>query len=242
MTRGWLKGRAGAARQEKSRMNIAEMFRKSPFEPLRHHMTKVKECVALVVPMFECVRDGDHTKLEDLARRVFKAEHEADQIKNEIRRTIPSTFFLPVYRGDLLGYLKLQDDMADAVEDLAVLLMIKKLHLHEALREDALNLARMVVSVCEILYQATDVLKRMAENGGFEGGEVDELFALVAQAEHREWECDKAEFVLARKLFALDDEMKATDILLWSRVFMELGALANYAEKTGDRVRRMLTK
>ena len=223
-------------------MDIAEMFRKSPFEPLRHHMGKVKECVALVVPMFECVRDGDHAKLEDLARRVFKAEHEADEIKNEIRRTIPTTFFLPVYRGDLLGFLKLQDDMADAVEDLAVLLLIKKLHLHEAIREDVLNLTHMVVSVCEILYRATDELELLAENGGFEGGAVEKLFALVGQAEHREWECDKAEFDLARKLFALDDEMKATDILLWSRVFMELGALANYAEKTGDRVRRMLTK
>ena len=39
----------------------------------------------------------------------------------------------------------------------------------------------------------------------------------------------------------MEDEIRATDIFLWSRVIGELGQLANFAEKTGDRVRRMLT-
>ena len=64
---------------------------------------------------------------------MFKAEHAADMIKDDIRRTIPKRFFLPVYRGDLLGYVKLQDDMADSVEDIAVLLTIKKLTLPPSL-------------------------------------------------------------------------------------------------------------
>ena len=85
------------------------------------------ECVKFVKPMFEAVRDGQYDGLQEIAKQVFKAEHEADIVKDEIRRTIPKRFFLPVYRGDLLGYLKLQDDMADSVEDVAVLLTIKNL-------------------------------------------------------------------------------------------------------------------
>ncbi|MHC4444753.1 MAG: DUF47 family protein, partial [Planctomycetota bacterium] len=57
-----------------------------------------------------------------------------------------------------------------------------------------------------------------------------------------EWESDKAEFDLAQKLFALEDEIKATDIFLWSQIFQELGKLANHADKTAERLRRMLNK
>ena len=82
---------------------IDELFQQSPFEPLLHHLKKVRECVTLVRPMFEAVRDQNGERLEELVKRVFKTEHEADNIKDEIRQVIPRSFFLPVYRGDLLG-------------------------------------------------------------------------------------------------------------------------------------------
>ena len=116
---------------------IQNLFRESPFEPLRYHMKTVMECVGLVRPMFEAVRDERHDDLEELAKKVFTTEHEADIIKDDVRQTIPKRFFLPVYRGDLLGYLKLQDDMADSIEDIAVLLTIKKLKLPGTLVEPA---------------------------------------------------------------------------------------------------------
>ena len=94
---------------------IEDLFRESPFEPLRYHMKTVMECVAFVRPMFEAVRDQKYDNLQDIARKIFKTEHEADIIKDEIRQTIPKRFFLPVYRGDLLGYLKLQDDIVSLV-------------------------------------------------------------------------------------------------------------------------------
>ncbi|MCZ6698178.1 MAG: DUF47 family protein, partial [Planctomycetota bacterium] len=103
-------------------VSIEDLFGQSPFEPLLHHFQKVRECVTLVRPMLEAIKDGSHDKLDQLKERVFKTEHQADMIKDEIRQVIPRSFCLPVYRGDLLGYLKLQDDMADSVEDLAILL------------------------------------------------------------------------------------------------------------------------
>jgi len=221
-------------------MQIRELFKESPFEPLRLHMDKVKEAVDLVLPMFEKVRDGDYAALEEMTRSVYKLEHEADQIKTEIRGTIPKSFFLPVYRGDLLGYLKLQDDIADSVENLAVMLTIKRLELPEAITADVLALVGKVLEVYQQVYAITTVLRKLAETG-LEGEGIDEALDRVSQAEHAEWEADKAQFDLARKLFALEDEIRATDIFLWSRIFEELGSLANYAEKAGDRVRRMLS-
>ncbi|MCH9002615.1 MAG: DUF47 family protein, partial [Planctomycetes bacterium] len=73
------------------------------------------------------------------------------------------------------------------------------------------------------------------------GAEAARALEMVAQVEKAEWEADRLQYTLSQKLFALEDEIKPTDILLWFRILGELGQLANFAEKTGDRLRRMLS-
>lgn len=219
---------------------ISKLFRESPFEPLRFHMRAVRECVQFVRPMFEAVRDGRYDDLQAIAKKTFKAEHAADLIKDDIRQTIPKRFFLPVYRGDLLGYVKLQDDMADSAEDLAVLLTIKNLTLPSSLVDATFDYVAKVEEVCEGTHAISEYLPTLVE-GEMAGEEAEKVIKMVADVEKKEWEADCLQYTLSQKLFALEDEMKATDIFLWFRIFGELGQLANFAEKTGDRLRRMLS-
>ena len=219
---------------------IRDLFKDSPFEPLRYHMKSVMECVVFVRPMFEAVRDVQFDVLQDLAKKVFKAEHRADIIKDDIRGTIPKRFFLPVYRGDLLGYVKLQDDMADSVEDLAVLLTIKQLPLPKVLVELTFEYVAKVEQVCQESYELSEYLPTLVE-GDMIGTEAENALRMVADVEKREWESDRLQYTLSQDLFALEDDLRATDIFLWFRIFGELGQLANFAEKTADRVRRMLS-
>jgi len=220
--------------------SIAALFRESPFEPLRYHMNKVMDCVAFVRPMFEAVRDGDADRLQDLARKVFKTEHDADIIKDEIRQTIPKRFFLPVYRGDLLGYVKLQDDMADAVEDIAVLLTLKKLVFPAELVEGTFEYVDKVLDVCAQTRGLGEYLPTLVE-GDMVGKEAAHALQMIAAVEKAEWEADRLQYALSQDLFKHEDEMKPSDLMLWSRILNELGQLANFAEKTGDRLRRMLS-
>ena len=222
-------------------MGILNWREQSPFKHLAAHMTHVRTCVDLVLPMFECVRAGDYDRLKQLTEEVFRAEHEADKVKTEIRRTIPKVFALPVYRGDLLAFVHVQDELADIAEDLAVQLTIKQLVLPAALADSVLGYVRQVVRVCEKLYNALALLKDVVE-ADFTGPRGEQVMALVGEAEHEEWVADKLQYKLAQKLFALEDEMKATDIFLWSHIFQNLGALANHADKTAERLRRMLAR
>jgi len=215
--------------------------KQSPFEPLASHMEHVRRCVDLVGPMFECIRSGDHEKLQEFADAVFKAEHEADKIKAEIRQTIPKIFSLPVFRGDLLALLHVQDDLADTAEDLAVQLTIKKLEMPPVLAEDILGYVQQVLKVCGELYEALGLLKDVVE-ADFSGPRGEQVMARVRAAEHEEWVADKLQYRLAQRLFALEDELRATDIFLWSAIFQNLGALANHADKTAERLRRMLAR
>ncbi|MFQ5495425.1 MAG: TIGR00153 family protein [Phycisphaerae bacterium] len=219
---------------------IRDLFRESPFEPLRYHMKTVMECVAFVRPMFEAVRDAKFDALQEVAKKVFKTEHQADIIKDDIRRTIPKRFFLPVYRGDLLGYLKLQDDMADAVEDIAVLLTIKNLALPPSLVESTFEYVAKVEDVCRQTRDIADYLPTLVE-GDMVGTEAETTLSKIAAVERAEWEADRIQYTLSKRLFALEDDIRPTDLLLWFRIFGELGQLANFAEKTGDRLRRMLS-
>ncbi len=219
---------------------IKDLFRESPFEPLRYHMKAVMECVSFVRPMFEAVRDGRYDELEKLTKKVFKVEHQADIIKDDIRQTIPKRFFLPVYRGDLLGYVKLQDDMADSVEDIAVLLTIKQLSLLAPLVDPTFEYLAKVEDVCRRTHEIADYLPTLVA-GDLVGEEAERALSMIAAVEKAEWEADRLQYTLSQKLFAHEDEMKPTDILLWFRVFGELGQLANFAEKTCDRLRRMLS-
>lgn len=218
---------------------ISDLFRQSPFEPLRIHMKAVMDCVRLVRPMFEAVRDQRYDRLQELAKKVFKAEHQADLIKDDIRQTIPKRFFLPVYRGDLLGYVKLQDDMADSAEDLAVLLTLKQLTLPSTLVDLAFEYVRKVEAVCDQTLEITDYLPTLVE-AEMVGEEAEHARKMVAAVDKAEWEADRIQYTLSQALFAQEDEMKPTDVFLWFRIFGELGQLANFAEKTGDRLRRML--
>jgi len=174
------------------------------------------------------------------AQQISEKEHEADVIKDDIRKTIPKRFFLPVYRGDLLAYLKQQDDMADSAEDVAVLLNMKSLLLPEELTETVFTYIGSVLSVCEKAYEISNFLPNLVK-AGFEGREVDTVLQMIATLEKQEHESDQMQFHLSQKLFALEDQLKPTDVFLWFKIFGELGNLADYAEKIGDRLRRMIS-
>lgn len=222
-------------------MGIFSWREESPFGPIAVHLKHVRACADLVVPMFECVRDRDYERLKELTEAVFKAEHEADKIKTQIRQTIPKAFALPVYRGDLLALVHVLDELADTAEDLAVQLTIKKLVLPDELRDDVLAYASQAVRVCERLYEVLALLPDLTEED-FGGARGRQIMTLVAAAEHEEWVADKQQYKLAQKLFSLEDTMKPTDIFLWAQIFQNLGALANHADKTAERLRRMLAR
>jgi hypothetical protein len=205
------------------------------------HGRKVKECTDLVKPLFEAILSGNTAEQEILSNRIFNAEHEADLLKTKTRRIMHKGIFLPVNREDLLRYLKIQDDLADTVEDIAVLSSMKKLSAPLQFGNDILEYVNTILNVCKLADEATDHLKPLVE-AGFKGEDFVEVLKLAEKAEAAEHDADVAGLELARKLFTYEDEMKATDVMLWFQILDLLGHLADYADKTGEWLRNMLEK
>ena len=220
---------------------ISKLFGKSPFEPLYQHMLKVKECVDLVRPLMDALLKGDEKKMKEIAKRVFKAEHEADLVKKDIRNHLPKSLFLPVARGDILRFLKEQDHIADSAEDLAVLLILRKTIVPEELKDEIKDFVDKVIETYEMAMTVSSEIKILAETS-FGGVEAHKVMELIEQLKLKEWEADKAQMKAAKKLFAIEKELDPVDVMMWMNIFKELGTLANHAENAGDQMRMMLHK
>jgi len=220
---------------------IEKLFGKSPFGPLVEHTRRVHATVVLIRPFLEAYLEKDWERCEELHGEVSRLEHEADKTKNEIRDELPRSIFLPVDRRDVLAYLKQQDAIADAAEDLIVLLTLKNVETPDEIGHSILDFADQVIRTSELLLDAGQELQRIAE-ASFAGPEVDEVLEMVAQVNEQEWEADKVEREVTRALLAREDGMGPVSLILWMRALDVLGQVANHAENTGDLLRMMLAR
>jgi predicted phosphate transport protein (TIGR00153 family) len=218
---------------------ISKLFGKSPFEPLYQHMLKVKACVDLIRPLIDALLEGEEEKVKDVAKKIFKAEHDADLVKKDIRNNLPKTIFMPVARGDILRFLKEQDHIADSAEDLAALLILRKTTVPEELKEELKDFIDKVLNTSELAMTVSSEIKLLAETS-FGGEEAHKVMELIEELKLKEWEADKAQMTAAKKLFSIEKKLDPVSVVMWMSIFKELGTLANHAENAGDQMRMML--
>jgi predicted phosphate transport protein (TIGR00153 family) len=220
---------------------FAGLFGRSPFKPMQEHMRTVKKCSAQVTKLFEALCEGDQKKVGTIKDRIFELENEADTIKNELRSHLPKSLFMPVDRRDLLEVLDLQDNIADTAQDIAGLVVARKMDVAEGMRQPLLNLVRRCVDACD---QASRIIERLDElvETGFRGPESDSVIEMVEQLNNIESDTDQMGLELVQSLFAHEDDMNPVSVVFWHDLIIMIGELADYAEKVGNRLRLLLAR
>jgi predicted phosphate transport protein (TIGR00153 family) len=84
--------------------------------PLEKHVNIAFQCTRELNPFFAAVVKEDWDKASKSRDKISELEHEADNLKKEIRQHLPKSLFMPVPREDLLELLLVQDKMAGAQE------------------------------------------------------------------------------------------------------------------------------
>ena len=221
--------------------SILSMFSKSPFKPLGSHMDKVRACVDQIEPLFKALDRRDYDEVGNISELIVKLEHEADKIKDDIRTHMRQTVFLPVDKKDFMHLLSAQDDISDAVEDLAVLLRIKNLDTPESIKEP---LSELVNHVVKTAYKGCDLIQELEAllESSFGGAEADKVDKATQVLGTLEWEADRKQFQLAQKLFSLGNQIDAADLFLWNEVIKKLGAVADKTEQIGKTLRIFLSQ
>ncbi len=225
----------------KSTNPMAALFGKSPFKPIQEHMRVVTDCVAEVPPLFEALVAGDQAKVEAQKDLIFNKEAAADAIKNELRGHLPKSILMPVDRRDLLDVLAVQDSIADTAQDIAGLLVERKMEVPSGMGEDLVTLVNRCVDTCNAAGKIIEELDELVEMG-FRGKEADRVEDMMASLNQIEDETDEMGMKLTRGLFAQEDSMSAVSVMFWYQLIQWVGDLADYAEKVGDRLRLLIAR
>ncbi len=173
--------------------------------------------------------------------KIFEKEAEADRIKNDLRGALPKSLFMPVDRRDLLEVLQMQDSIADTAQDIAGLLIERRMEIPDFMQQPMLALARRSVDACE---QSAKIIEELDEllAMGFRGREAARVEEMVEQLNLIEDDTDELGIELARHLFEHEDEIKPVSVMMWYQLIEWVGDLADYAEKVGDRLRLLIAR
>ncbi|QKS29963.1 MAG: hypothetical protein FAZ92_03742 [Accumulibacter sp.] len=220
---------------------MAALFGKSPFKPLQQHMRSVIGCVREVPPLFEALIGGDQREVNAQKVRIFTKENEADAIKNELRVHLPRSLLLAVDRRDLLELLAIQDSIADVAQDIAGLLVERRMEVPEGMAEPLTRFVARCVAACEQAHMIIEQLDELLETG-FRGREVERVEAMIVELGHMETDTDLMGISLSRALFAQEASIKPVSVMFWYQLIQWLGNLADCAEKVGDRLRVMIAR
>lgn len=218
-----------------------EIFGTSPFIPIMEHMLKVKECVSLLPSFFDKYLEKDYEGAKAEFKNICKKEHEADEIKKDVRDKLPKNFMLPVARPDILNYLKQQDNIADAAEDCGALCMLRNLSLPQDLHQPLRDLLDKNIKTVEKTAEISGSLSNLTKSG-FDKKMSDHVHHLIEEVEFMEWECDKLQMSFFKKLFHIDKEIDSVSVILWFDIVHEITDLSNSSENVGEQMRMMLAK
>lgn len=220
---------------------IFGILAKSPFGGLTQHTDQVHQTVLQLRPLMDAFMAEEWERTVEITKSVYKLEHQADLVKDEIRKHLPRSLFLPVDRGDLLRFLHEQDAIADRVEDVGDHLTMRRTPTPGAVQEPVSRLVEQVIQTSQTWYSAAAELQVLQE-ASFAGPEATKVMELVAAVNHQEWEADKYESAALKALFELENELGAVSVLVWMRIIETIGRVADHAENTADLLRLMMAR
>jgi len=177
----------------------------SPIRPMQRHMEAAVECAREVMPLFEEMAAGKIDQFIERRKKIDSLEHQADEIKHEIRSKLPSRLFMAFERRDILEILDAQDSIADRAQDIAGLVEQRSMVLPKALVEPVMDLVRGVIAACEYAGEVIEELDELLETG-FSGRGAAKVEEMIKHLNHLESETDRQAEKAQRALFEIENE------------------------------------
>jgi len=221
------------------RIPFISMFMTSPFDGLQEHAEKVKECAWAFQQAVECHVANKCDNFDDLRQNIIQMERAADAVKRRIRGHIPKGTLMPVDKFQLFRYLREQDSVLDAVEDVLDWISYRSdPGIPKALEKDFLLLIDSVIDPIEelskMVAEARKYFKTYSETQRVKVKE------LIRSLRLQERSSDRLEDRLKQKIFSLETD--PVTVFHMVRLAETIGFIADHAENAGDMMRAMVAK
>jgi len=220
---------------------LSGLFGHSPITPLQEHMYRVYCGIKHLVPLIEGMTEGDKAKVIEAQEEIIKGEHDADEMKRELRNHLPKGLFMPVDRRDVLDVLLRQDMIANQAKDIALLIVGRNMQIPTEMHASFIVYAKRCV---DTVRQALDTINELDElvETGFRGLEVDLVEKMIVELGEIESETDVMQGGLRETLFKLEDSIGPVDVIFTYRLIDWIGNVADNAERVGSRLSLMLAR
>lgn len=221
--------------------SISNLFGKSPIRPLQEHMSLVVACASQLESFFEAVLASDWKSASDIFDKIADDENHADELKKQFRLNMPKSLFMPMSRGDLLGILAQQDNIANATKDICGIVLGREMDIPSVLQSDFIAYVKSAIETCEKALKAIDELDELLETG-FTGQEVKFVKKLIRDLDAQEQKVDKRERKLRHRLFKIETEMPPVHVMFLYIIIDNIGGVADTAEQVGNQLELLLAK
>ena len=219
---------------------LANIFGKSPVKPLEKHVDIAYRCTKQLNGFFKAAVAGNWDKAAEYRDTISALEHEADDLKKEIRMHLPKSLFMPVPRQDLLELLLVQDKMANRTKDVSGLVMGRKMQIPKPIAKDFLTFVRRNVDAAKQARKSVRELEELFATG-FRGAEVAMVESLIDELDRIETETDDLQASLRGSLFEIEDSLDPITAIFLYQVIELTGEIADMAERVGRRLELLLS-
>jgi hypothetical protein len=222
------------------RIPIISMFISSPFEGLQEHAQKVREGASGFHKAVQYYFSNDEEAFERKRIEVAGLEQDADAIKRRIRGHLPKGTLMPTDKFQFFRYLREQDRIIDAFEDVLDWFSFRPAHkIPEDLQGDIIFLTDSVLepidSLCKMVVEGQRYFKSYTEK------QRRIVKDHIRELRIKEHQADMLEATLKQAIFALD-ETEGVTIFYLIRLVEIIGSIADYIENSGDMMRAMIAK
>lgn len=219
---------------------LANIFGKSPVRPLEQHVGIAYRCTKQLNGFFRAAIAGKWDRAAEIRDAISALEHEADDLKKEIRMHLPKSLFMPVPRQDLLELLLVQDKMANRTKDVSGLVMGRKLQIPKPIAKDFLTFVSRNVDAAKQARKSVRELDELFVTG-FRGAEVAMVESLIDELDKIETETDDLQADLRGSLFEIEDTLDPVTVMFLYQVIELTGEIADMAERVGRRLELLLS-
>ena len=219
---------------------LANIFGSSPVQPLEKHIGIAFDCAKQLKGFFAAAVKGDWKKAAAVRAEIERLEHEADDLKKEIRLGLPKSLFMPVPREDLLELLLVQDKIANRTKDVSGIVMGRKMQMPPEIADQFLEFVDRNVDAAK---QARKSVRELDElfTAGFRGAEVDLVAGMIEELDRIETDTDDKQAALRGALFAIENTLNPIDAVFMYQVIELTGEIADMAERVGRRLELLLS-
>ncbi|ACJ17041.1 Hypothetical phosphate transport system regulator PhoU [Thermococcus onnurineus NA1] len=219
-----------------------KLFAKSPFKPLIKHADVVLQTVETLEKALRLWYEGNFEEMERVAIEVDRLEDVADRIKEEIRDSLSSKLLMAVAREDVLVYLHMQDKVADAAEDTAKWLLIKRPNEIPAdIKDIILQMGTESIKAAKLVHEAIVQMDRVIESG-FTEKEIEREYEIIREIESVESKIDGLDTRLMQLVFEKENELSWGDGFYILNIARTLSNISDKAKDSAERIRLMMNK